>query len=119
MDESTYLFVWLAYGVAALILCGMLWWLCRRLPALVWVPLLLVAAVLMLMPWTVAADSASLAPAWVVALFDGLIRQEAPFTRAGIPLAVAAVLTLAAGLGAAYWWTRQRSITQEQGENND
>lgn len=119
VDDPAYLFAWLAYLAAALILCGLLWWLCHRLPAMVSAPLVLVGAVLVLMPWTVTTGSASLAPAWVVALFDGLVQQQAPFSRAGIPLAVATVMALAAGLGLACWWTRRRRTMQEEGEHND
>lgn len=106
MGETTHVVVWLGYGLAALILWALIWLPLRRLRPLIAAPVLTVLAALMLIPWSVAADSAALAPAWIVALFDGLIQQDARFARAGVPLVVGLVLALVAGL--LFGWRMER-----------
>ena len=115
MEETGYLMVWLAYTGAALLLCFTGWLLFRRLPVTVSTPLMTVLAVLVLMPWNVAAGSDSLAPAWIVMLFDGLLAQdEARPGRAGIPLALAATLALIIGLAAGFRLNRRGGTSHDR-----
>lgn len=107
MTENAYMTAWLLYLVGAVLMLLLCWWLGRRAPALLMTPLVVVLAVLLIMPWSVAPESASLAPAWVVALFDGLIREGESFRRAGIPLLSASLLALLPGV-ALGWYRHSR-----------
>jgi len=83
--QEEYLYGWLLYlaGVALLMGCG--WLLTARLR---WKPLRqvlrLLAAVLLLVPWYANPDMAYLAPAWIIAGFEGVFEDN--FWRAGGPL---------------------------------
>ena len=112
MSANAYMGAWLIYLGGALLMVLLAWWLTRRWPPLINTPLLLMLLALLVMPWTVAPDVASQAPAWVVSLFDGLIRDEESFRRAGMPLLLvvcaAAVLGVVLGL-ARHRWRKRRS----------
>ena len=89
MSANAYMGAWLIYLGGALLMVLLAWWLTRRWPALVNTPLLFMLLALLVTPWAVAPEVSSQAPAWVVSLFDGLIRDEESFRRAGIPLVMA------------------------------
>lgn len=100
---------WAVYGVASVGLLACLWYVTR--PFFVWIrrPLRVVAVVFLFMPWTVAADIKLLSPAWLTAVFDGLLKEDASFARAGAPLLVALLLALSAAL-VSVWLQRHKEI---------
>ena len=99
MSANAYMGAWLVYLGGALLMVLLGWWLTRRWAPLVNTPLVLMLAALLVMPWTVAPEVSSQAPAWVVSLFDGLIRDDENFRRAGIPLAMVVVGAAIVGVG--------------------
>ena len=87
--EQEYLYGWLFYllGVFVVMACG--WVLTARLRnAPVRNLLRVLAAATLLTPWYAAPDLHYLAPAWIIAAFEGLFEGE--FLRAGAPLLWAA-----------------------------
>lgn len=98
--EQEYLYGWLFYllGVAIILACG--WWLTwgmRFKPLRQW--LRVAAVVTFLVPWEVAPELDYLAPAWLIAAFEGVFEGADAFWRAGTPwlsaLGLALALTLA------------------------
>lgn len=93
--QEEYLYGWLLYLAGVLLLMGCGWLLTARIG---WRPLRhllrLLAAVTFLVPWYANPDMAYLAPAWIIAGFEGVFENN--FWRAGGPLlsALAAALLL-------------------------
>lgn len=97
--HDEYFYGWLLYlaGVALMMGCG--WYFTsgiriRPLKILIRVA----AAVFFLVPWYSSSDLDYLAPAWLIASFEGVLGGETSFWRAGAPLltavALASTLTL-------------------------
>lgn len=86
MSEKGYLIAWLVYAVCALGLLGCFWYLTRPLYRWLRLPLRFLATVFLLLPWTAYSEGSQLAPAWLTTLFDALLKQDASFARAGLPL---------------------------------
>jgi len=85
---------WAWYLVALLVAAWVLWRGSRFLP-LTWRTLLtLLPVMVMLVPAPVSAVHDSLAPAWIVALFDGLVQEDGTFWRAGKAVVFAALFSL-------------------------
>lgn len=92
-----YLYGWLIYLVSAavLIICG--WIMTAKIS---WGGLRglirLLAVVTLLVPWYADANMTYLAPAWIIAAFEGIF--EGNFWRAGGPLVSALTVSFAVGL---------------------
>lgn len=106
MSADTYLTAWLVYLAALVGFLSLGWYLSRGFPVWCKAPLRAMLAALLLMPWPVMTGDGELAPAWVVAVFDGLIQQDVSAGRAGWPLLLVVVLAGLAGV-AEYWRGRQ------------
>jgi hypothetical protein len=99
--------------VALLVAAWVLWRGGRFLP-LTWRTLITLLPVLaMLVPAPVSAVHDSLAPAWIVALFDGLVQEDGTFWRAGKAVLFAALFSLLPVLLVA-WIQRKRRNKQTQ-----
>lgn len=94
MASQGFMVAWSWYLVALLVAAWVLWRGGRFLPP-VWRTLITVLPVLvMLVPAPVSALHESLAPAWIVALLDGLVQEDGSFWRAGKLVLLAALLSL-------------------------
>lgn len=85
--QAEYVYGWVFYllGVAILMACG--WWLTRSMRSADLRQLLrLGVLVFLLIPWYAAPEMSYLAPAWIIAGFEGLVDGGAAFWRAGGPL---------------------------------
>ena len=107
MSAESYLLGWGVYLAALMGFLALGWYLSRRWPYWLRHPVRALVTVLLLLPWTVSSDSQQWAPAWIIALFDGLIQPDARAGRAGWPLLVTVLaVTLAAGLE--QWYRRRK-----------
>lgn len=92
--QEEYLYGWVFYGLGALllILCG--WILTARIA---WAPLRhlirTLAIVTLIVPWYADSDMEYLAPAWIIAAFEGIFEKN--FWRAGGPLLSALAVAVA------------------------
>lgn len=87
--QEEYLYGWLLYllGVAMLMFCG--WVLTAKINKKEVRHLLRVsAAALLITPWYASAELDALAPAWIIAGFEGVFEGGAAFWRAGGPLLI-------------------------------
>lgn len=98
--QEEYLYGWMFYLLGVIIILGCGWWLTasirfKELRQLV----RLVAVVTFLVPWYASPEMDYLAPAWLIATFEGIFESGEAFWRAGIPwlsaLAVAITVTIA------------------------
>lgn len=97
--QEEYLYGWLFYllGVLVIMACG--WWITRNISTN-WVRqiLRLGAFAFFTVPWYASPEMEFLAPAWIIAGFEGVFDGGEAFWRAGAPLlsavAVACVLVL-------------------------
>lgn len=95
--QEEYLYGWLIYllGAAVLILCG--WLVTAKIP---WGGfrgiVRLLAIVTLLVPWYANGDMTYLAPAWIIAAFEGIF--DGNFWRAGGPLLSALAVSFAVGV---------------------
>lgn len=94
-SHDEYVTGWMIYagGVAGFLLA---WWFITRNIAFNELRQLLrfIPMVALLVPWHADLDSIYLAPAWVIALIEGVFEGPAAFWRAGTPLLFALVLML-------------------------
>lgn len=94
MASQGFIVAWSWYLLALLVCAWVLWRGSRFLPA-VWRTLITALPVLVaLVPAPVSPQHESLAPAWIVALFDGLVQEQGSFWRAGKWVALAALVSL-------------------------
>lgn len=107
MSTSSYLVAWLWYLGAVLVLVGVWWYWTRKLPALARNLARALPAAWALMPWTVQLDHSRLAPAWLVAIFEGFLRDQGSGWRAGIAVLLATVLAVLLTV-LVWWWERRR-----------
>lgn len=115
MTTQGILVAWGWYLVAVLFSAWLLWRGARFLP-LTWRTLLTgVPLLVALVPWSVAVDNPSLAPAWLVALFDGVVQEQGSFWRAGWTLPLAVLVGL---LPVLLVWRRQRRVSNEQTDSS-
>lgn len=108
MSEKGYLIAWLVYLLCSAGLLVCFWYLTRPLYRWLRVSLRWLAPVFLLFPWTAYGDGSKLAPAWLTTLFDALLKQDASFTRAGLPLLGALVIAL---LLALLWFKLRQART--------
>ena len=114
--EQEYLYGWLAYALGAALLfgCG---WLLLALVRWKWLRILLraVLAAALATPWYADDELTYLAPAWVIAAFEGFFEGGAAFWRAGRPLLAAMAVTAAAtAMMLAILWTLRRRRAPSQ-----
>lgn len=102
---------WAVYLIASFGLIACLWYITWPFYAWIKHPLRTCSIVFLLMPWTVAADIQLLSPAWLTALFDGLLKEDVTFTRAGFPLLAALVLALLLSLAATLVFQRKQTTS--------
>lgn len=93
--QEEYLYGWAFYllGVLMVMVCGWLWTARLRYGGLRMVLRSLVA-VFLVAPWYASPDLDSLAPAWIIAVFEGIFEGGDAFWRAGLPLVAALSATL-------------------------
>lgn len=85
----------MAWGwyLAALLLAMWVMWRGGKFLPLSWRTLITVMpALVFAVPAPVSVEHASLAPAWLVALFDGLVQEDGSFWRAGKMVVSAAIV---------------------------
>lgn len=87
--QGEYLYGWLLYLLGAVLLIGCVWWMSRgwrsgEVRQLV----RLGSIVFFLVPWQASPDLDYLAPAWIIAGFEGVFDGAEAFWRAGAPLLV-------------------------------
>lgn len=111
MSGESYLIGWLIYLGAALVFLALTWLLTRKWPDRARLPVRMLLAALVLFPWRAGPEHPELAPAWMVALFDGLVQEDLSLWRAGGPLL--AVALLAAALGLAECWRAGRGARHD------
>lgn len=108
----------LAWGwyLAALLLAVWVMWRGGRFLPLTWRTLITVLPLAVFaVPAAVAEQNSSLAPAWLVALFDGLVQEQGSFWRAGKLVLLAVVVgTLPAVLVALIQRRRQADVGAPQ-----
>lgn len=98
--QADYLYGWLIYLVGVAIVMGCGWVITARIPNKETRHLLrLFAGVVLVMPWYAAEGLNYLAPAWIIAGFEGLIDGKGGFWRAGAPLLITLVLALIVSIG--------------------
>lgn len=106
--QGEYLYGWLLYLLGAVFLFGCVWWASRNwrsdeLRQLV----RLSSIVFLLVPWYASPDMDYLAPAWIIAGFEGVFDGIEAFWRAGAPLlaclGVSIAVSLLWHLGRRYW----------------
>lgn len=93
--QAEYLYGWLIYllGVAIIMGCGWLW-TARLRSGDLRLLLRLGVLVFLIVPWHVSPEDDSLAPAWIMAAFEGIFEGGEAFWRAGTPLLAALALVL-------------------------
>lgn len=108
MSSYSYLVAW-AWYLGAVIGLSLVWWrITRGLPEF-WKHLVRALPVAWaLVPWSVAPDQASLAPAWLVMIFEGVLRDGGNAWRAGKGLLLATLLALLPVL--ALWLYHRRPV---------
>lgn len=106
MSSESYLIAWLWYLSASCALLLVAWRVSRTWPLLVKYPLRALLAVLLLVPVSVTPELDSLAPAWLVLLFDAFLQDGASPLRAARPMLVFAVVALLTVVLA--WWLQRR-----------
>lgn len=99
--QDEYLYGWLFYLLGVVIILGCGWWLTsvirfKELRQLI----RLSAVVTFLVPWYADPEMSYLAPAWLIATFEGIFEGEGAFWRAGTPW----LSTLAVAVGIAVLW---------------
>jgi len=112
VESQGYLIAWVWYLLALLVAAWLLWRGGRFLPP-VWRTLVTVLPVLVLLvPWTVAEGHEALAPAWMVAVFDGTVQTDGSFWRAGKVVVLAALFSLLP-VALVAWAQRRRSMLEQ------
>lgn len=94
-DHNEYVTGWLIYGGCTAVFWLAWWFITARVGFTELRQLLrLIAVVGLIVPWHADVDSIYLAPAWVIAVTEGIFDGPAAFWRAGTPLLFALALML-------------------------
>lgn len=106
--QGEYLYGWLLYLLGTVFLVGCTWWMSRNWRSRELRQLTrLTVIVFLLVPWYAAPDLEFLAPAWIIAGFEGVFDGADAFWRAGAPLltclGISTVASLSWHLGRRYW----------------
>lgn len=101
--QSEYLYGWLFYLLGVVLVMGCWWYLTAGIRfRLVRTLLRVLGLIFFLVPWYASSDMDYLAPAWLIAAFEGIVDNDSSFWRAGAPLlsalGVVAVLTIGIAL---------------------
>lgn len=112
MSTSSYLVAWLWYLGAVVVLIGVWWYWTRKLPTFTRNLTRVLPVAWALTPWTVTLDHERLAPAWLVAIFEGLLREQGSGWRAGIAVLLSTLL--AVSVVALLWWRERRQLAGAQ-----
>lgn len=114
--EQDYLYGWVFYllGVALVMLCGWILTVRIKWPVIRHLLRLTVASIL-LVPWYASNELDYLAPAWLIAVFEGVFEGGEAFWRAGSAVVGAVILVwvvyAVAATGA--WYVRRNTTAQE------
>ncbi len=85
--QEEYFYGWLFYLLSILVLMGCTWWITGKFSnASLRQYLRLSALVFFVVPWYASSDLEYLAPAWIIAGFEGVFEGGEAFWRAGTPL---------------------------------
>ena len=106
MSTTSYLTAWIWYLSAVVVLIGVWWYWTRKLPVFARYLVRALPVAWALMPWSVQLDHQRLAPAWLIAIFEGLFREGGSGWRAGAGVILATVVALL--LVAISWWLARR-----------
>jgi hypothetical protein len=98
------------YLGAVLALVGVWWYWTRKLPVVARNLIRVLPAAIALVPWTVEAGHGRLAPAWLVVIFEGVLRDGGTGWRAGAGLIVAVVIAIS--LVVLMWWRDRKRAEQ-------
>lgn len=98
--QQEYLYGWLFYLLGVLIMMGCGWWLTRNLRITILRQMLRMGFLaLFIVPWYADPELPYLAPAWIIAGFEGVFEGDGAFWRAGTPMLVAVALALISVVG--------------------
>lgn len=113
MEAQGFDVAWSWYLVALLMAVWVMWRGGKFLP-LSWRTLITVLpALVFAVPAPVSAEHAALAPAWLVAMFDGLVQEDGSFWRAGKMVVFAALVGTLPAVAVAYVQRRRASVPSE------
>lgn len=105
MSHHDYLIAWLIYLVCSVGLLACFWYITHAVYPWLRRPLRVLAVVFLLFPSTAGPGLSSLSPAWLTTLFDSLLKQNADFTRAGVPFLIVMTVGLVVGV---LWHLKRR-----------
>ena len=107
MEAQGFGMAWGWYLAALLMAVGVMWGGGKFLP-LTWRTLITVMpALVFAVPAPVSAEHTALAPAWLVAMFDGLVQEDGSFWRAGKMVVLAGLVGVLPAVVVA-WVQRRR-----------
>lgn len=113
MEAQGFDVAWSWYLVALLMAVWVMWRGGKFLP-LTWRTLITVLpALVFVVPAPVSAEHTALAPAWLVAMFDGLVQEDGSFWRAGKMVVFAALVGTLPAVAVAYVQRRRGSVPPE------
>ena len=119
MSAGSYLWAWVFYLLAALVLLLSCWRVSAGWNRWLRLPLRGLLAALVLVPASVSPAHVELAPAWLVWLFDALMQEDVSGWRAARPLLLFAGLAVVVGLAGAWREQRRDSADPATGEALD
>lgn len=113
MEAQGFDVAWSWYLVALLMAVWVMWRGGKFLP-LTWRTLITVLpALVFAVPAPVSAEHTALAPAWLVAMFDGLVQEDGSFWRAGKMVVFAALIGALPVVAVAYVQRRRAAVPTE------
>ncbi len=101
--QSEYLYGWLFYLLGVCLIMGCWWYLTAGIRhGLVRTLLRALGVTFFLVPWYASSDMDYLAPAWLIAAFEGVVGGDSSFWRAGAPLLSALTVVAILSIGIAF-----------------
>ncbi len=118
MTENEYVNAWINYFIGAGLLFAC-WWYLTSLFRWVEVRHLsrLIMGIILVVPWFSYTNQSYLAPAWLIALVEGIFDGDGAFWRAGLPLLIALVIGLAFSIAYFIWRTRHAKVVDSTTED--